>query len=162
MRSRGLLLAAQGDQVASLASLEQALANHERHQLPFERARTLLALGAAQRRAKQWKLARQTLMLALGLFEQLGAPLWAQKSRAGLERLGGRPKGKGVLTATEQRVAELVSEGRSNKEVAAALSVAVHTVELHVSHVYAKLGLRSRVELARHFSTEQSAMEKAE
>jgi DNA-binding NarL/FixJ family response regulator len=46
-----------------------------------------------------------------------------------------------------------VAEGRSNKEVAAALFLAVRTVESHLSHVYAKLGVRSRTELARKLET---------
>ncbi len=147
MRSRGLLLAAQGDRSGARASLELAL--EDAGPQPFERARTLLALGTVQRGAKQWKAAGASLTAALELFERLGAPLWALKAEAGLGRLGGRPKGEGVLTASEQRVAELVAEGRSNKEVAAELSIAVHTVELHLSHAYAKLGVRSRLELAR-------------
>jgi DNA-binding CsgD family transcriptional regulator len=55
-----------------------------------------------------------------------------------------------VLTVTEQRVAELVAEGRSNREVAQALVVTPRTVEAHLTRIYAKLGLRSRAELARH------------
>jgi DNA-binding NarL/FixJ family response regulator len=49
---------------------------------------------------------------------------------------------------TERRVAELVAEGRTNKDVAAALFVTVRTVESNLTRVYAKLGVRSRTELA--------------
>jgi DNA-binding CsgD family transcriptional regulator len=54
-----------------------------------------------------------------------------------------------VLTASEQQVAKLVAAGHSNKEVAAALSVTVRTVEAHLTRIYGKLGVRSRTELAR-------------
>ena len=59
-----------------------------------------------------------------------------------------RPSPAGELTPTEQHVAELAAEGRSNKEIARALHVTVSTVEAHLSRVYAKLGVRSRSQLA--------------
>ena len=78
-----------------------------------------------------------------------GAPTWAERVRAELARIAGRrPDAGGGLTPTEQRVAELVAEGLSNKEIAAALHVTVKTVEGSLSHIYAKLGLRSRSALA--------------
>ncbi|MGH3071994.1 MAG: helix-turn-helix domain-containing protein, partial [Gaiellaceae bacterium] len=77
----------------------------------------------------------------------LGATVWADRARAELARIGGR-SAAGGLTETERRVAELVADGRSNKEVAAALYVTVKSVEANLSRVYAKLGLRSRTELA--------------
>jgi DNA-binding NarL/FixJ family response regulator len=73
---------------------------------------------------------------------------WIEKARAELGRIGGRTREQG-LTAAEQRVAALVAEGRTNKEVAAALFLGERTVETHLSHVYSKLGVRSRTELAR-------------
>jgi DNA-binding CsgD family transcriptional regulator len=74
----------------------------------------------------------------------------SEKARAELGRIGGRTREEG-LTAAERRVAALVAEGRTNKEVAAALLLGERTVETHLSHVYAKLGVRSRAELARRF-----------
>ena len=85
-------------------------------------------------------------------FEALGAAGWAEKARAELGRIGGRTRAEG-LTAAEQRVAALVAEGRTNREVAAALFLAERTVASHLSHVYAKLGVRSRTELARKLQT---------
>ena len=65
------------------------------------------------------------------------------------------------LTAAERRVATLTAEGRTNREVAAALFVNERTVETHLSHVYTKLGVRSRAELARTFRPdEQSSVER--
>jgi DNA-binding NarL/FixJ family response regulator len=51
-------------------------------------------------------------------------------------------------------VAELARNGLANKEIARTLFLSVKTVEGHLSHVYAKLGVRSRTQLARRLSTE--------
>lgn len=127
--------------------IEQALAIFG-NELPFERGRTLLVYGEVRRRGKQKRAAREALDAAVALFDQVGAPLWAAKARAELARIGGRTTIAG-LTATERRVAELVAEGRSNKEVAAELFVSVRAVEANLSKVYAKLDVRSRTELVR-------------
>jgi DNA-binding NarL/FixJ family response regulator len=118
--------------------------------LPFELARSRVVLGEVQRRAKQRKAARETLDLAIAGFEALGAHLWVDRARAEQARIGGRTTIEG-LSETELRVAQLVAEGRSNKEVAAALFVSVRAVEANLSRVYAKLGIESRTELARRF-----------
>jgi DNA-binding CsgD family transcriptional regulator len=152
-RSRGILLSARGDVSASVEELEAALTEHEALPVPFERGRTLLALGAAQRRAKRWGAARESLEAALATFDQLGAALWAERARSELGRIGGRAPASGELTPTEQRVAELVASGLSNKEVASALFLSRKTVEANLARVYRKLGVRSRAELARRFAT---------
>jgi len=151
-RCRGLLAAAAGDYDAALAAFENALKEHERVPRPFDLGRTLLAKGTVLRRGRQKQAARDSLDAALALFEELGAALWAEKARAELARIGGRAPASGQLTPTEQRVAALVAEGRSNKEVAAELVVTVKTVEANLSRIYAKLGVRSRTELARRLS----------
>ena len=148
-RGRALLLAAHGDLEGAFASFVRALAEHARDVDPFSRARTLLALGRTQRRAKQRGAARVTLTDALQRFEQLGAPLWAEQTRAELRRIGGRAPSRGELTEAETRIAELVAEGKSNREVAAALFLTEHSVETALTRVYRKLGVRSRSELAR-------------
>ena len=131
-------------QVAGAASAYRELG------LRFDRARSLLGLGRAQRRFKKWAAARASLEEALAIFEATGAPGWAEQARSELERVGGRrPKSKGALTPAEQRVVELAADGRSNKEIASELFVTVNTVEVHLSHAYAKLGVRSRSQLAR-------------
>ncbi len=146
-RCRGLVAAASGDLVGAAVELDRALEEHARLAHPFELARTLLVTGEVRRRARQKREARASLERALGIFQGLGAPLWAARARAELERVGGRVPG--VLTPTERRVAELVAEGRTNREVADALFVSVKTVEANLSRIYAKLGIRSRTELAR-------------
>ncbi len=154
-RSRGLLEAARGDSPGALATLDAAhLAAVELGE-PFELARTRLALGTVQRRAKRWADARRSLVEAQRTFEQLGALLWARRARDELSRVPGRTAAGRALTPTERRVAELVAEGRSNKEVATALFVTVKAVEANLSRVYAKLAVRSRGELAHQFARER-------
>jgi DNA-binding NarL/FixJ family response regulator len=126
-----------------------ALAAHERLPQPFELARTLLAFGQVERRAKRRAEARQALTRALDLFDALGAPRWSEKAAAELARIPGRGPASPSLTETERQIAELVAAGLSNKEVAARLFIAVRTVESTLSRVYEKLGVRSRTELAR-------------
>ena len=151
-RGRGLLLAARGDLEAAFASFECALAEHARSNDPFHHARTLLALGRTQRRAKRRRAARTTLDDALKRFEGLGAPLWAEQTRAELARIGGRTPSGDELTEAESRIAALVAEGRKNREVAAELFLTVHSVETALTRVYRKLGVRSRAELASQYS----------
>jgi DNA-binding NarL/FixJ family response regulator len=95
---------------------------------------------------------------ALSAFEQLGARVWADRTQAELRRIGGRtPAGK-ELTPAEERIATLVAEGKTNREVAAELVVTVHTVESALTRIYSKLGVRSRTELAHRLGTAQIKM----
>ena len=151
-RCRGLLLAARGDLEGAVGELSRALDEHDRSPQPLERGRTLLALGSTLRRLKRRREAREALTSALEIFDGLGAPLWAEKAASELARIPGRTNATGDLTVTERQVAALVAEGLSNKEVAARLYVTVRTVESNLSAVYAKLGLRSRTELARRLA----------
>ena len=85
----------------------------------------------------------------MAAFDAIGSPGWADDARAELERVGARRSvTTGGLTATERRVAELAVEGLANKEIARTLVVTVNTVEFHLRNTYAKLGIRSRVQLA--------------
>jgi DNA-binding CsgD family transcriptional regulator len=148
-RGRGLLFAARGDLDAAFTSFDRAVAEHARAGDPFQHARTVLALGRTQRRAKRRALARATLEDALDRFERLGAPLWAEQARAELQRIGGRAPSRGELTEAESRIARLVAEGRTNREVAAELFLTEHSVETALTRIYRKLGVRSRAELTR-------------
>jgi DNA-binding NarL/FixJ family response regulator len=98
---------------------------------------------------KQRRAARASLEAALALFEELGARLWAENARTELKRIAGRTPAGDVLTPTERRVAELVADGRANKEIAATLVVTVKAVEAHLTRIYGKLNVRSRTELTR-------------
>ena len=148
LRCRGLLAAAEGDLELALDVLESLLSEQPEPPWPFERARTLLSLGVVRRQARQRRAAREALEQALASFEELGAPLWAEKARAELRRISGRRAVSDELTESERRVAELAAQGRTNKEIAAELFMGVSTVEAHLSHVYRKLGIRSRTDLA--------------
>jgi DNA-binding CsgD family transcriptional regulator len=129
--------------------LADAASDYARLGLGFDHARSLLALGRAQRRMKQWGVARESLEGAAAAFDALGSPGWAAHARADLARVGGRPpRASGELTATEREIVELAADGLANKEIARALNLAVHTVEVHLSRVYRKLGVRSRTQLA--------------
>ena len=115
---------------------------------PFELARTYLAQGSIERRAKQKAEARAALGQAEAIFDDLGARLWLERTQRELARTGVTRSLDRQLTPTERRVAELAATGAQNKEIAGALFVSVKTVEANLSRVYAKLGIRSRVELA--------------
>jgi DNA-binding CsgD family transcriptional regulator len=151
LRCRGSSLAATGDLTGALDALERAVTLVERASLPLEQGRTLLALGATRRRDRRQRPAREALEEALAIFERLGAVLWAGKARDELGRIGGRKAAVGELTEAQRRVAQLAAGGLTNREIAQALFMSVRTVEGHLSHVYAKLGFRSRTELAAYF-----------
>ena len=151
-RSRGLL---QPGSDRAAATLRAAAAEFERLGLPFDAARSLLALGRTQRRAKQWRAARDALADAASAFDRLGSSGWAELARAEHERVPGRrPATSGELTPTERRVVELAADGLANKQIATTLFVTVHTVEVHLAHAYAKLGVRSRRQLAARLAAD--------
>jgi DNA-binding CsgD family transcriptional regulator len=154
-RIRGLLAAVRGDLEASVGEFDKALGAHDSLAMPLERARTLLAYGATNRRAKQKRPARVRLEEALEIFNSLGAAAWIQRASSELSRIAPAPAGVSSLTPTETRVAELVASGRTNKEVAAELFLSVKTVEANLSRVYAKLSVRSRTELAAHLPAQR-------
>jgi ATP/maltotriose-dependent transcriptional regulator MalT len=150
-RCRALVhLVGSGEATGAESDLDEAADEYERLGLHFDSARSLLILGRFQRRRRKWAGARASLQHAAEVFERLGASGWAHETRGELARVGGRrPVPPGALTSMERQVAELAARGDSNKTIAAKLYVTVHTVEKHLSHVYAKLGVRSRGEL-RH------------
>jgi DNA-binding CsgD family transcriptional regulator len=158
-RAQGLVAAAEGDSAAAIRYLERAVDCFERLQSPwpFEHGRTLLMFGGVQQRARQKLAARRTLERALEIFEGLGARLWAEKTRAELRKISGRPSRSGALTATEQNVAELVAAGYSNARVARELVMSPKTVEWNLSKIYKKLHVRSRAELAAKFAKQAAS-----
>jgi DNA-binding CsgD family transcriptional regulator len=148
-RAEAMLAARGADHETALALLEEALEIHDRFPVPLERGRTLLALGMTHRRARHRRAARERLRQAEALFDDIGARLWRDRARRELARISGRTAGdRGELTPTERQIAELVATGRPNRDVAAELFVTVRTVEANLTRIYAKLGVRSRGELA--------------
>lgn len=152
-RWRGLLLAARGELGAAAAALEQALAQHQRVEMPFERARTLLVKGLVERRARRRASAKDCFERALEIFDRLGSPLFAQRARDELLRVGLRRSSGDELTEGERRVAQLAATGSTNREIAAALYLSPKTVESHLARAYRKLGIRSRAELGARMQT---------
>jgi DNA-binding CsgD family transcriptional regulator len=146
-RCRAHIATVDGDLKDAWAACEQALFYHERLPMPFELGRTLLTKGMIERRARQKSAARGSFGDALAIFERLGARLWAGKTRRELSQIAMRTPGDG-LTATERRVAALITQGHTNREVAGKMFVTENTVQTHVRHIFRKLGVRSRTELA--------------
>jgi len=149
-RGRALVAAASGDDDGAREALAAAFAAHDELPQPFELGRTLLTQGRIDRRAKRWAAARRALVQALETFDAVGAGRWSEQAATELARVPGRGRSTEVgLSQTERRIAGLVADGLSNKEVAATMFISVRTVEANLSKVYAKLGVRSRTELAR-------------
>ena len=148
-RCRGLISAKLGDLPGAAVQLERSLDVLERAAQPFDLARSLLVAGEIQRRMKKKSSARELLGRGLAIFDGLGATLWSERARRELARIGGRRPSANELTPTEAEVARLVAMGRTNREVADALFVSVHTVEANLKRIYGKLQVRSRTELAR-------------
>jgi DNA-binding CsgD family transcriptional regulator len=149
---RGMALAL-GDERAD-DEFTVALALHDRTPDAYETARTQLAYGAHLRRTRQRAAARPVLRSALATFEQLGAAPWADRAATELAATGETAvrRGAGVVTALtpqERQISALLAAGRTTREAAAALFLSPKTVEYHLRHVYLKLGIRSREELAR-------------
>jgi DNA-binding CsgD family transcriptional regulator len=125
----------------------------ERSPARLDLARSLTELGAALRRGKRRSESRAPLRQALELAHACGATAIEQQARQELLATGARPRriqlsGAESLTASERRVAEMAAEGMTNREIAQAQFVSTRTVETHLGHVYSKLGVSSRRELA--------------
>ena len=112
----------------------------------------LLVRGQLERRANRKLAARDSLTEALGIFEELGSPPWAQRARDEIARLGLRHRAPTELTESERRIAELAAAGMTNRQVAEASFVSPKTVEANLARVYQKLGIRSRAELGARMS----------
>jgi DNA-binding CsgD family transcriptional regulator len=147
-RCRAMVLLQHGDLAAARAAIEDALSAHAHLREPFELARTYLTQGSIERRAKRKADARTALGQAEAIFGELGATLWLERTQRELARTGITRSLDQELTPTERRVAELAATGAQNKEIAGALFISVKSVEANLSRVYAKLSIRSRVELA--------------
>jgi DNA-binding CsgD family transcriptional regulator len=155
-RCRGL--ATPDDDEATAAYLDAIAAHEEGNDDRFELARTELLLGARLRRAGRRRSSREHLRRARDRFDAMDLTLWTRRAAAELAATGEtarsrKPVAEEPLTSQEARVAVLVGQGLTNREVAAALFVSPKTVEYHLSNVYRKRGLRSRSELARTMAT---------
>ncbi|WP_203973069.1 helix-turn-helix transcriptional regulator [Planotetraspora silvatica] len=134
-----------------------ALDLHQQGSCEFETARTHLLFGGTLRRSRRPTAARKHLHDALETFERLGARQWAAQAGGELRAAGqavrpGLAQNTDQLTAQQLQIARLVAEGATNREVAARLYLSPRTVEHHLRNIFAKLGIRSRVELVRLLS----------
>ena len=137
---------------SDLGAFEAALDEHRSWGNLFEEARTRLVYGEALRRRRQRVAAQEHLAAAASAFAAVGARVWERRAKDELRAAGARlPRtaSNTPLTPQEERVAELVAEGLSNKEIAARLVVSPKTVEGHLRNIFEKLGATSRTQVAR-------------
>ena len=148
-RARAILCSTSGDPAAGATMLERALDDWATDVPPFERARAQLVLGSVLRRTLRRRAARAALEKSLATFTTLGATLWVEKAE---RMLGGAEEASldvlQPLTPAERRVAEVVAAGATNRAAADQLFVSVRAIEVHLTSIYRKLGIRSRTELA--------------
>ncbi len=148
-RAEALLLAAEGDIDGAGAISDDSIALAAGAGVPSVHGRALLTAGEIRRRARQKARAREAFEAAIQTFGELGARLWTARARAELARVAQKRPAGAPLTGTERRVVELVAAGRTNREIADALFMSVHTVEAHLTRLFRELGVHSRTELAR-------------
>jgi DNA-binding CsgD family transcriptional regulator len=148
-RSLGIALRAKGllasDPAYGLELFGDSVAVLERSPARLELARSLVALGSAMRRGDRLSDGRRPLERGLELASACGARNLTRRAQSELLAAGGRRRadllGGAALTASELRVAQLAASGASNAEIAQSLFVSLKTVETHLAHTYAKLGL---------------------
>jgi DNA-binding CsgD family transcriptional regulator len=133
--------------------LRKSAAALEGSEARLELARTLAELGSALRRAGNRRAARDPLRRGLDLARACGGALIAESANAELLAAGARPRrqrltGRDALTPSERRIAAMAEDGLSNRQIAQTLFLSLKTVEMHLGHVYQKLGIQSRSQLA--------------
>lgn len=153
--ARGRVLGGSGDLEGAQAAFRRSADLLADLPLPYDRARTHFAWGQTLRRAGKRRDADPVLQAARDLYAGLGATTYVERCDREL-RAGGvhatrsptADRDAAALTPQEELVAELVSRGMTNREVGAELFVSTKTVQYHLTRIYAKLGIRSRGELA--------------
>ena len=147
---RAQLAELDGQAAEAEAHFQAALALHAEVDLPLEHAETLLGYGGFLRRSGQPAAARPVLAKAVAVADATGSGWLAGLARVEQKVAGGRPGRRTAarqLTAQEERVARLAAKGAANADIASQLYLSVSTVETHLEHIYAKLGIHSRYEL---------------
>jgi DNA-binding CsgD family transcriptional regulator len=134
--------------------LEDAVAVLRESGARLELARGLVELGIAARRERRPADARAPLREGAELALRCGATALAEQASHELGAAGDQPRRtsperRDELTAAELRVARMAAEGMTNREIAQALFLTEKTIEHHLSSVYRKLDIRSRVQLVR-------------
>jgi DNA-binding CsgD family transcriptional regulator len=147
-RSRALV--SEGDHAES--SHREAIERLSRTRLRPELARAHLLYGEWLRREGRRVDGRTQLRAAHDLFTSIGMEAFAERARTELQATGEHVRPHTVetrddLTAQERQIAELARDGLSNPEIGARLFLSPRTVEWHLRHVFAKLGIKSRRDL---------------
>jgi DNA-binding CsgD family transcriptional regulator len=150
-RIEALAAAQAGDLEAAAEAAEAAVAAHGASPLRLELAKSLLVLGRIERRRKARGQSRTALNRAREVAAEIGHRPLVVEIDAELRRVA-PARSEHELTDAEQRVADLIAAGSTNRQTATALFVSVRTVETHVASIYRKLGVRTRAELARMLS----------
>ncbi|MEV8503517.1 AAA family ATPase [Actinoplanes sp. NPDC051475] len=154
-RATAMVLSEQGRADAAVVLSAAAARHFAELRQPLEQAHALLVQGGAERRRRRYAAARGALGSALALFLAADAKPWTEQA----ERALARPEGSAAppsdlgLTSTEARIAALVRDGASNREIAGRLFLSVKTVEATLTRVYRKLGVRSRTQLSQKLPT---------
>jgi DNA-binding CsgD family transcriptional regulator len=152
-RSRALL---SGPETAE-ALYREAIDRLGRTRRRPELARAHLLYGEWLRRERRRRNARDQLRAAAEMFDAMGMQAFAARARAELSASGERARRRGprisgspeVLTPQEAQIAQMVAEHLSNREIAARLFISASTVEYHLRKIFRKLGVTSRIQLAR-------------
>ena len=119
---------------------------------------TLLLHGERLRRTGQRRRSRELLEHAGAEFAELGAAPWSARADEELGRsarvLRSDPGDRDLLTASEHQVASLAVRGLQNRDISQRLFMSTKTVEAHLTRIYKKLGVRTRVELVHAYQPE--------
>ncbi|PRY33126.1 regulatory LuxR family protein [Pseudosporangium ferrugineum] len=150
-RATAVVLSEQGRADSAVALSAAAARYFAGVRQPLEEAHALLVQGGAERRRRRYAAARLALGAALTLFLAADAKPWAEQAQRALARTEGTaaPPSDLGLTSTEARIAGLVRDGASNREIATRLFLSVKTVEATLTRVYRKLGVRSCTQLSQ-------------
>jgi DNA-binding CsgD family transcriptional regulator len=169
-RAESLLRAERGEVESAVHLLTGAARRFDLLGQPIEQGHTLLVLGQVERRRRRYAAARSAVGEALAVFTRVGAKPWAEQASRTLARVDGLPSenqaayrertdqaagaAAAALTITEARIATMVREGASNREIAARMFLSVKTVEATLTRIYRKLGVRSRTQLSSRLGSE--------
>lgn len=162
--SEGLIRLAASDHDGAREELLRSIELFEALSMPFHSARSRLELAGVLVASHPTR-ATDEAEQALEAFDRIPAKRYADRARNLLGRLGVRSRPQrppsrpdGPLSRRELEVALLVAEGLTNAEIAERLTVSVRTVTSHLDHIYTRLGINSRVALARHVAGERPAV----
>lgn len=134
----------------------EAIQLHRECDTSFELARTELFYAHQLRRDRKPGQAREYLRESLKIFQGAGARHWVSRTKAELRACGDPVRGESStgtteLTPQQSEISRLVAEGATNREIATQLFISHRTVDYHLRNIFTKLGVRSRVELAKLF-----------